>query len=84
MGVRFPSEQQRSVAEAQQTVGSTKISAEQTIRKPDRTQTQRPPAMEQQVQDPQALGRGDQQTTIERAARSAGAETPGSIIDMLA
>jgi hypothetical protein len=72
------------MVEAQRAAVPARISAGQEGQSPERTQSQQTRATEQQAQDPQAVTRRDLQAGVERAARNAGGQTPGSMIDMLA
>lgn len=85
MGVRFPTQQQRpDLGQIQQARDIQQNAGQQQEAQAPATE-QRAPAPEEpaanETQDPRALA---QQAPVERAADDAGAQTPGSIIDMLA
>jgi hypothetical protein len=88
MGVRFPLQQQRpDFGQMQQADNARQVAPQQQeVQPPGQAvmgQTQEPAEENaiREAQTPQALVR---QTPAERAADDAGAQTPGSIIDMLA
>ena len=89
MGVRFPTQQQPpDFGQMQQVRDPQQNAAQQEevqapvgagAREPRRAAQEE--AAVREAQQPQALA---QQTQVERAANDAGAQTPGSIIDILA
>jgi len=81
MGVRFQPDQKQAVLQTQQAASPARISLEQRAQRPETAQRQQTQATEQV---PQTIHVPDQQTAPERVARDAGAQTPGSIIDLLA
>ena len=88
MGVRFPNQQERpDFGLVQQANNAQQPNPQQEETQPlgqvPLGQVQEPAEENtiRETQEPQALSR---QTPVERAADDAGAQTPGSIIDMLA
>ena len=85
MGVRFPNQLQRpEFTQMPQAVPLQEPAVQQETQQPNPPSNDGIRIAERTVQEPREPNRPEQESTVGRAARTFGAQTPGSIINLLA
>ena len=85
MGVRFPHQFQRSdFAQMRQAVPLQQRAVQEETQQSNRPSNDGTTITERGIQEPREPNRPEQESTVGRAARAFGAQTPGSIIDLFA